>query len=191
MTAPKPSKVRNAGLTRAAILRSAHESFLAFGYDQAGLRTIAGDVGVDPALICRYFGSKEQLFAEVLSGTTRDPMDVLAGERATFGVRVARAMLDPQERTPERMAFIQLATRSGSSPVASKLVRRHIENQFIEPFAAWLGDDRAHEKAWLTSCVLMGVAAMVGIECAQPAADGIEAAVGRLAIVLQEIVDAP
>lgn len=182
-------RTRNAAATRVAILRAAHERFLTDGYDQVGVRAIASRAGIDPALICRYFGSKEQLFAEVLEGTSKDPMQVLAGDRATFGTRVARAVLDPADRTPERLAFIQLATRAGASPVASRLVRRHVENQFIMPFAQWLGDAHAAEKAWLTACVLMGVVAMAGIECATPAPEETEAAVARLASVLQGIID--
>lgn len=178
---------RNAAVTREAILRAARGRFLQDGYDQAGVRGIAGDVGVDAALICRYFGSKERLFAEVLASTSRDPMEVLGGDRATFGARVARAMLDPSERAPERLAFIQLVTRSSASTTASGVVRRHIAAQFMTPFTAWLGGERAEEKAWLTACVLMGVVLLGGIQDRPPDA---EQAIERLARVLQGIVDA-
>jgi AcrR family transcriptional regulator len=191
MNAPAQTRPRNAAVTRGAILSAARNRFVADGYDQAGLRAIAGDAGVDAALICRYFGSKEALFADVLASTGRDPMEVLSGERETFGFRVATAMLDPSERTPERMAFIQLATRSCASPVASELVRGHIENQFIVPFAAWLGDGHAAEKAWLTAAVLMGVAVMSSIECSHPTSKEIQSAIDHLARLLQGIVDAP
>lgn len=190
LNAHAPTRTRNAAATRDAILAAARDRFLLDGYDQVGLRAIARDAGVDAALICRYFGSKESLFADVLASTGRDPMDVLAGDRATFGIRVATAMLAPSERSPERMAFIQLATRSSASPTASKLVRRHIENCFITPFAAWLGDRCAEEKSWLTAAVLMGVAVMAGIECGQRTSAQTEAAISRLARLLQDIVDA-
>src|SRR5690606_23793015 len=157
-------RTRNAAATRDAILRAARQRFLQDGYDQVGVRAIAGDAGIDPALICRYFGSKERLFAEVLASTSRDPMQVLGGDRTTFGLRVARAILDPDERAPEHLAFVQLVTRSSASPTASGVVRRHIESQFMEPFTAWLGGERAAEKAWLIACILAGVKVMVGID---------------------------
>lgn len=188
MNQPIDIRRRNAAATRLAILQAARGRFLDDAYEQVGLRAIAGDVGVDPALISRYFGSKEGLFAEVLASASKDPMEVLGGERAEFGVRVARAMLHPSKRSPERMAFIQLATRSSASPVASRLVRRHIEKQFMVPFGTWLGGKRAAEKAWLTASVLMGVAVMAGIE-RRAAADEKEAAMPELARLLQSIVD--
>lgn len=193
MVDPIPVRPRNAANTRGLILDAARSRFLRDGYDQAGLRAIAADAGVDPALICRYFGGKENLFAEVLASTSKDPMEVLAGDRASFGERVAGAMLGPEaECAPERMAFIQLATRSSASPVASKLVRRHIEREFIVPFAEWLGGERATEKAWLTASVLLGVGVMSGIECAGAVTGGAGAdSVERLASLLQSIIDAP
>lgn len=190
MSESAPIKTRNAAATRCSILRAARERFLLDGYDQAGLRAIAGDAGVDAALISRYFGSKEALFAEVVASTGSDPMEVLAGDRATFGMRVARAMLDPAKSSPERMAFMALATRSSASPVASKLVRRHIEEHFIIPFAEWLGGERAAETAWLTASMLMGVAVMSGIACSQPeSTEKSEDAIAALARLLQAIID--
>ena len=179
---------RNASATRDAILQAARRRFLRDGYDHVGVRAIAADVGVDPALIPRYFGSKERLFAAVLETTSRDPMEVIAGPREAFGSRVARALLDPGDRAPERMAFIELATRSSASPTARKLVRRHIEQRFMGPFTEWLGGERAAEKAWLTACLLMGVVVMAGVE-RRPAPDDTEAAIRTLGALLQAVID--
>jgi len=182
---------RNAAATRASILQAARARFLLDAYDQVGVRQIAGDAGVDAALICRYFGSKEDLFAEVVDTTGKDPMDMISGDRATFGIRMARAMLDPEKKShQESIEFINLAVRSTMSPVAGDLVRRHIERRFIEPFAEWLGGHNAIGKAWLTASVLMGVGIMRGIHCGPSApADKKEGAIVELASVLQGIVD--
>ena len=53
--APRP---RNANATRQAILEAARERFCSDSYDDVGMRDVARDVGVDAALISRYFGSK-------------------------------------------------------------------------------------------------------------------------------------
>ena len=58
MPRPRP---RNAAATRTAILEAARERFAAESYDDVGMRDIARDVGVDAALISRYFGSKDDL----------------------------------------------------------------------------------------------------------------------------------
>ena len=57
--------------TRGEILCAARRRFLAESYENVGLRDIAGDVGVDVALVGRYFGSKDALFREVLQRRKR------------------------------------------------------------------------------------------------------------------------
>src|SRR3569623_1531973 len=70
MFPPIQVRLRNAAATRQAILDSARRHFAREGYDNVGLREIAGDAGVDPALVCRYFGGKEQLLREAVRGDT-------------------------------------------------------------------------------------------------------------------------
>ena len=57
------TRARNAQETRADILAAARTRFGAEGYERTTLRAVAADVGVDPALVIRYFGSKQDLFA--------------------------------------------------------------------------------------------------------------------------------
>src|ERR1700675_1690869 len=54
---------RNAAQTRADILAAARHRFATDGFERTTLRAIAADVGVDAALVIRYFGSKQDLFA--------------------------------------------------------------------------------------------------------------------------------
>ena len=61
------SRQRNADVTRADLLRSAKRRFTLFGYERTTTRDIAADAGANVSLITRYFGSKEGLFAAVLS----------------------------------------------------------------------------------------------------------------------------
>lgn len=151
----KVIKTRNAANTRNAILQAAINRFLQDGYDNAGLRAIAAEAGVDPALICRYFGSKQQLFAEALASTSEDPMEVLGGDKENFGSRVAKEMLSPSRKTTKGLLFIRLLTRSSGSPDASNLVHQHVMAKFVQPFSQWLDADKATEKAWLTASVLI------------------------------------
>ena len=65
MPNPIPRR-RNAAVTREAILLSARKAFAQSGYDGAGVREIAAGAGVTAMLVNRYFGSKEQLFSEVV-----------------------------------------------------------------------------------------------------------------------------
>jgi len=61
--AKSPSPTKSA-LTRARILAAAKALFAEHGYAGASVRDIAAAAAADPSLVIRYFGSKEQLFAE-------------------------------------------------------------------------------------------------------------------------------
>jgi AcrR family transcriptional regulator len=49
--------------TKAVILAAARERFAADGYERATIRAVAAHAGIDPAMVMRYFGNKEKLFA--------------------------------------------------------------------------------------------------------------------------------
>src|ERR1700742_4117196 len=65
---------RNAANTREAILISARRAFSEHGYDGAGVREIAAGAGVTAMLVNRYFGSKENLYAEAVAATMENPI---------------------------------------------------------------------------------------------------------------------
>ena len=86
---PRP---RNAAATRTAILEAARDRFAAESYDDVGMRDIARDVGVDAALISRYFGSKDDLFLAALDSCS-DGSTLMSGDKSEFGRRVAHEIV--------------------------------------------------------------------------------------------------
>jgi AcrR family transcriptional regulator len=63
----------DAEASRRALLEAAREVFEAVGYDRATTREIGERAGVDPALIARYFESKEGLFiAAIAAGSAEE-----------------------------------------------------------------------------------------------------------------------
>lgn len=62
---------RDAAATRQALLEAASSRFIRLGYDRTTLRDVAADVGVNLALIKRYFDSKEGLFKAALASAPR------------------------------------------------------------------------------------------------------------------------
>jgi len=157
---------RNANVTRQAILDAARRQFIKDGYDNAGVRAIAADAGIDPALICRYFGSKKQLFSEALQSVSRDPMDMVHGERSSCGERLARAVVESSQDLERHMGWLGLVLGATSSPEASALAHEQIDRQFIRPFSAWLGGQHAEEKAWMICSLLLGALIMNNIQAA-------------------------
>lgn len=55
--------------TEARILDAASRLFVASGYDRTTIRGIASVAGVDPGLVIHYFGSKQQLFRQVIGAS--------------------------------------------------------------------------------------------------------------------------
>lgn len=149
------NRPRNAAATRAAILEAASERFLAESYDHVGMRDIARDVGVDPALISRYFGSKEDLFASVIDGCG-DGSDLMEGDRSAFGDRVAREVIYGC-RKEFKMRWLLLMLRSISSPKAAEIIQKQSNARFFEPFTAWIGGEDPEIKARLAAGMIMGL----------------------------------
>jgi AcrR family transcriptional regulator len=150
-----PPRGRNAAATRQAILDSARWCFSHEGYDQVGVRDIAARAGADPALVNRYFGSKEGLFAEAVSAKF-DLSELFAGDRAMLGERLARYVL--QKKTPANGYDPLVALlRSLSSEVAGGMLRDALVDGFVRPFAARLDGPDAMARAELAGSILLGL----------------------------------
>lgn len=182
-------RVRNATITRASILEAARKRFAREGYDGASLREIAADAGVDAALISRYFGSKDELFSEVVAVACEPNPDVFGGDRATFGERMAKMVLeDPQDGAKLDMFLIMLL--SASSPKASEIVRRCSRAKFFAFFEDWLGGPDVTVRTRLASSIMMGVSLSRVIDESQELdAAGRKKMQARLATLLQLCVE--
>lgn len=148
---PRP---RNAAATREAILDAAIRRFASEGYDEVGVRDVAGDVGVDPALVLRYFGSKEELFAAALDCC--DGEDPGEGPREAFGERLARDLVFGGDK-PEDLRRLQIMLRSVSSAKAQEIVQRVAADRFYAPLADWIGGEDAAVRSRLVAAMMMGM----------------------------------
>ena len=183
--APRP---RNAEATRAAILNAARERFARESYDDVGMRDIAGDVGVDAALVSRYFGSKEDLFTAVLD-SCENGAALMEGDRATFGQRVAHEAIY-EGKSESKLKGLLILLRSVGSTKAMELVQRTGNERFFNPFAEWVGGADGPVRARLAAAFVMGMAvsreitggfSLTPAQCAEMHE--------RMAVILQDIVD--
>src|ERR1700751_3967750 len=73
---------RSSAETKAAILAAARTGFAEPGFERATIRAIAADANIDPSMVMRYFGSKDQLFAAAADFDLQIPdlSDVAAAE---------------------------------------------------------------------------------------------------------------
>jgi len=141
--------------TRAAILVAAKERFAADGYERATIRAIAADAGTDPALVVRYYGSKDQLFALVADVDLRIPrFDDLP--RSQVGAALVSHFLDRWEEDESLQALMRTAVNKVD---ANERLRKVFAQQ-ITPAIGNLADDAktAQQRAGLVASQLMGLA---------------------------------
>lgn len=151
-----PGRVRDSAATRRALLDAARELFAAAGYVDTTVRAVADRAGVNQALLFRYFGNKEGLFAEAVRGQA---MDLLAGgPRTDLLDRTLTAILDPDAaRTAE--PFLAVLRGAGSSVVGEEL-RAELGAAYTSAFASLVDtDDKADAvlRAELLLAWLLGI----------------------------------
>jgi AcrR family transcriptional regulator len=161
-----PIHRRNAAETKQAILLSARAAFARCGYDGVGVREIARAVGVTGILVNRYFGSKEQLFAEVVVSTMAEP-GILSNENlaagkdpAGIGRRIATALVMKTTHDAEQLDGFLILLRSASNEHAASILRENIEQHYEKSLAARLSGKRIRERAGLILALIAGVQIM-------------------------------
>ncbi|WAJ46703.1 TetR family transcriptional regulator [Mycobacterium sp. Aquia_216] len=150
MTATRP---RNAGQTRADILAAARSRFAAEGYERTTLRAVAAEVGVDAALVIRYFGSKQELFAEAAEFAIELPelSNVDPDEIADLLLPRFFAVWEEDE------TFVALLRAAMTSPIAADALRRVFATQ-VAPKLITATPDHPVQRIGLMGAFVIGLA---------------------------------
>jgi AcrR family transcriptional regulator len=154
-----PSRPRNAAATRVAILESAIRSFARAGYDGVGVREIAGDAGVTAMLVNRYFGSKEQLFAEAVEASFAAPV-FIAEQSQSFARDAATALVARSSRDADELAPFLIMLRSVSNPRSAEIVIRAIERHVGRRLVRQLPEPGRRLRSDIVLSVISGVLLM-------------------------------
>ncbi|WP_300007191.1 TetR/AcrR family transcriptional regulator [Pseudonocardia sp.] len=166
------SRTRDSAATRRALLAAARELFAAQGYEGTTVRAVADRAGVNQALLFRYFGNKEALFAEAATELALAPLR--AGPPETLLERILTALLDD---SPGAGMFFAVL-RSGGRP--AEAVREQLGAAYSEAFASLAGTDDpadAAVRADLLLAWLLGIAQLRSVLRAGPLLHADDAAV--------------
>ena len=144
---------RNATRTQADILSAARRRFGANGYERTTLRAVAADVGVDPALVIRYFGSKQDLFAAAVDFTIDLPdlSDVEPGDIAAILLPRFFAVWEEDE------TFIALLRAATTSDVAAATLGEVFASQ-VAPKLFTAVPDHPLQRIGLMGAFVIGLA---------------------------------
>ncbi len=146
--------------TRQRILAAARKLFAESGYERAGMRAIAAEAEVDPALINHYFGSKQGLLTEALRLPV-DPAVVLAAvqqaPRDRMGEELVRTLVATWEQPPVRQHFLGMLRTAASHDVAREVMQQTLHDS-VQVAVAGLVDDDAPRRSALVITQMAGLA---------------------------------
>ena len=144
---------RKGDRTRAAILTAARERFASDGYERATIRAIAADAAIDPAMVMRYYGNKEKLFAAAAEFDLQLP-DFSAVRRDELGEAMIRHFLDRWEGDDTFRALLRAA-------VTNEAAAQRIQGIFATQLAPTLRElavDEPVVRAGLVATQVLGFA---------------------------------
>lgn len=147
---------------REAILEAARSYFVRHGYERATIRSIAGEAGVDPALVHHYFGSKDRLLVAALQLPV-NPREVvpelLDGPVEEIGERLMRRVLSVWgDDSQSGGHMIGLIRASISQESAAQMMREFFTREVIGRLAEKLEVTRPRLRVALVASQLMGLA---------------------------------
>lgn len=155
-----PARPRCAETTAAALLDAAAARFARLGYEGTAVRDIAADVGVNPALIYRYFGSKEKLFVTVI-GRDRDASKVIDGPLDTLPDRAVTLF----HTSPPSIAGeppLALMLRSAGREGVADLMRAQVRDT-VDGLADRLDGSEAELRAALIIALSLGMSVLTSV----------------------------
>src|SRR3979490_267523 len=145
--------MRTSAETKAVILAAARERFAASGFERATIRAIAADANIDPSMVMRYFGNKNELFAAAADFNLHIP-DLSDVDRDQVGERVVAHFTNRWEGAE---ALIVLLRSSTTNPEAARRMREIFAGQLL-PAIAKINPDAPARRAGLVATQVLGMA---------------------------------
>lgn len=153
----QPARTTKSQRTRAAILKAAQELFAEQGYERATVRDIAGRASIDPAMVIRYFGSKEGLFAQATAFDLKLP-DLTTVPIEDVGATLVAHFIDVWEGALSNGSLISLLRAAATSDDAANAIRTIFGGQVVPMLARVAPPAELPMRAGLVATQIMGLA---------------------------------
>ena len=147
--------------TRHAILRAARSLFDGHGYDAVSIRAVAREAGVDPALVHRFFGSKERLFVAAMElpvAPSELVRALLADGPERLGERIVQTLLTIYDAPGAVAPFVALLRAATSNEQAATMLREFVTTEVLGRIAAAAAPDQPELRAALAGSHVIGLA---------------------------------
>ena len=147
--------------TRETILAAARDAFAERGYDQASIRGIATEAGVDPALVHHYFGNKDQLFLAAMQ-MPFNPGDLISeivskARPDDLGEHLVRTFVRVWDSPAGKPAAAMIRTMV-SREWSTRLLREFMLSQILRRVAAHNLVDQPERRFPLVASQMLGLA---------------------------------
>lgn len=143
--------------SRKAILEAAQFLFAQRGYDAATIRDVAAAAGIDPAMVIRYFGSKDNLFARAAAIDLKLPL-LDKVPRAEIGERLVRHFLSIWEGPQADTSMAVLLRSAASNELSADKMREMFAAQVLPAIGRVGRRASAGRRAGLVASQLLGLA---------------------------------
>ena len=153
----KPLKMKKSERTRATIEEAARRLFAEQGYERTVIRDIAAAAEIDPAMVIRYFGSKDRLFAEVADFDLGLP-DVASIDRARVGETLVGHFLALWEGEGANGGLPILLRSAASNEYAAMRMQQLFAAQVLPVILALGPSETAAKRAGLVASQILGLA---------------------------------
>ncbi|MEU5843999.1 TetR family transcriptional regulator [Rhodococcus sp. NPDC047139] len=177
---------RTADETRKLIIDAAGKAFATRPYRDITLKDIAEEAGVSAPLIIKYFGSKEQLYEELVDFQYGAQV-LFEGPLESLGERMVAMLARPLE--PYKPLSMNILFMSGGSEESNRMLRDNYSTQMIDALAARLSGTDARLRAELAMSAVMGLAIMRRRMMQERATGTIEEVVALYAPLVQALLD--
>ena len=144
---------RSSAETKAVILAAARERFAESGFERATIRAIATDANIDPSMVMRYFGNKDQLFAAAADFDLQIP-DLSDVDREQLGTRLVAHFVDRWERDEVMVVLLRSSTTNAD---AAQRMKEIFSAQLL-PVIAKVNPDTPERGAGLIATQMLGLA---------------------------------
>ncbi len=145
---------RSSDETKAVILAAARDRFGTVGFQAATIRAIATDAGIDPAMVMRYYGSKDKLFAAAAEFDLQFP-DFATTDRAQLGRSLVRHFL---KRWEGDEALVILLRSSATNAEAAQRMQEIFGTQLQPLVASVVPAEESGMRAGLIATQILGMA---------------------------------
>lgn len=140
------------------VLLIARRMFSEKNFDQVRLEDIATKAGTSTSHIIRAFGSKEDLFNKCIDQQFK-LWDMMKTDKEKLGDRLVKYVTAPLKEG-NQIQHVLLFIRGALHSESHKALRSQFEEQFLKPYAQFLGGENASVRSGLVTSILFGMTFM-------------------------------